>query len=90
MKKVEIYDQYKNVYDNDGATLLHSSSGLTILEAEGLSEAEAFSKVEELYNLSKTIGVSYEDKLIKLESGYAELVITFDDKRVLNRVIYTA
>ena len=87
MKKVEIYDQYNNVYDVDGTTLLHASSGFTTKIGE-YSDSEALNIVENQYNTSKALGV-YEDKLIKLDKGYAELVIEFPDKKLLNRVIYT-
>jgi hypothetical protein len=88
MKQVEIYDQYSNVYDTDGVTLLHASNGSTSVEGSFDTQQEANEFVETLYHDSKTLG-SYTDKIIKLDEGYAELVIVFADKKRLNRVIYT-
>lgn len=88
MKKIEIYDQYSNVYEDDGVTLLHPSSGFTTFIGN-FDDAAALTEVESLYNESKALG-TYEDKIVLLDKGYAELVITFDDKRRLNRVIYTS
>jgi hypothetical protein len=88
MKQVEIYDQFNNVYDTDGVTLLHASNGSTSVEGSFETQEEANQLVETLYNDSKELG-SYTDKIVKLNEGYAELVIVFADKRRLNRVIYT-
>lgn len=110
MKKVEIYDQYSNIYadsENNGAlgtvqlaynepldtsryTLVHAGSGFTTVEATDLTENEAATVVENLYNIAKATGVSYTDKIIQLDKGYAEVVINFADGKRLNRVIYTA
>lgn len=109
MKKVEIYDQYSNIYadalnngdlgmvelgfgellDTSRYTLVHAGSGFTTVEATNLTETQAFSVVENLYNGSKTMGSSCTNKIVKLEQGYAEVVITFADGKRLNRVIYT-
>ena len=86
MKKVEIYDQYKEVIV-DG-TLVHPSSGFTLVEGEDLTESDAKVLVNSLYENSKTLGSSYYDKLVNIDNGYAELVITFADGKKLNRVIY--
>lgn len=109
MKKVEIYDQYSNVYadaqnngelgmvelgyniplDTSRYTLVHAGSGFTTVEATDLTEVEALNVVQGLYDISKVTGVAYTDKIIKLDQGYAELVINFADGKRLNRVIYT-
>lgn len=87
MKKVYFYDQYSRVLDENG-TLLHPSSGFTLVKGEQLDDNQANTLVEQLYNDSKTLG-TYTDKLVKLNEGYAELVIEFPDKRRLTRCIYT-
>jgi hypothetical protein len=107
--KVEIYDQYKNVYldnvtnefampavrweigekiDTSRYTLVHQSSGFTTVQATDLTPEEALQAVESLYNVSKLSGISYTDKIIKLDEGYAELTINFSDGKRLNRVIF--
>jgi hypothetical protein len=75
--------------DTNRYTLVYTASGLTTTQATDLTQEEALQAVESLYNVAKVSGVSYEDKLIKLDEGYAELVITFSDGKRLNRVIYT-
>jgi len=108
MKRVEIYDQYSNVYanaNNGGAleayhvmpnetlpnylTLVHSSESSVTVEASGLDNIDAINFVNTLYQQSKGLGSSYDDKLIKLDEGYAELRVFFPDGRQMNRVIYT-
>jgi hypothetical protein len=107
--KVEIYDQYSNIYsdnqtnelvtlniqhhrgetlDTSRYTLVHPAVGVTTVEATDLTTQEAIQAVESLYNVAKVSGTSYEDKLVKLDKGYAELVINFSDGKRLNRVIY--
>lgn len=108
--KIEIYDQYSNIYldnqtdelvtldiqwhrgetlDTNRYTLVHAASGMTTTQATDLTPEEAITAVESLYNVAKVSGVSYTDKLLKLDEGYAELVINFSDGKRLNRVIYT-
>lgn len=108
--KVEIYDQYANIYldnqtneltpvevqwhrgetlDTNRYTLVHAASGMTTVQATDLTPEEAITAVESLYNVAKISGVSYTDKILKLDEGYAELIITFSDGKKLNRVIYT-
>lgn len=106
--KVDIYDQYSNIYadaQNNGAltevilhyretldtsryTLVHSSSASTITKGQNLTKEQAADLVTNLYVESQTLGTRYDDKLLNLNNGYAELVIHFDDGKVLNRVIY--
>jgi len=105
--KVEIYDQYKDIYldkttdkltevstvvgqsiDLNRYTLVHSGVGSTTVIGENLSLEEACDLVTTTYLDSKTLGVSYDDKLLKLNEGYAELMINFNDGKVLTRVIY--
>jgi len=52
-----------------------------------LDDVTAHSFVTTLYEDSKNLGSSYIDRLIKPEDGYAEMIIYFNDGRVLNRVI---
>jgi len=85
--KVLVYDQYSAVHDENGK-ILHLSSGSTNTVSENLSQEEAINKVKEIYEESKKLG-SYLDKLVKLDKGYAEIVIIFADKKKLNRVIYS-
>ena len=86
--KVEIYDQYKDVYAADGVTLLHKSEGSTTGHGEFITPAEVTAKVTELYNESKTLGETF-DISVDLSKGYAELIIKFADGKTLQRVIYT-
>lgn len=87
MKKVIIYDQYSNVFAEDGVTLLHASSGNSYIAGEFSSLEEAKASVESFYNNSKLLG-NYEDKSVNLDKGYAELKVDFADGKKLNRVIY--
>jgi len=84
---VEIYDQYRNVLNEDG-TLLHNSESSSSVQGTFSTAAEAVHKVTELYEQSKALG-THADRIVDLSKGYAELLITFPDKRKLNRVIYT-
>jgi hypothetical protein len=84
--KVEIYDQYSQILNEDN-TELHPSVGSTSSHGEFTALADAANKVAELYEESKTLGL-YTDKIVKLNEGYAELTIEFPDKKKLNRVIY--
>lgn len=88
MKQVEIYDQFSNVYDADGETLLHASQGSVSIQGNFDTLEEAVTLVTSLYEDSKTLG-TYSDKIVKLNEGYAELNIEFADGRKLCRVIYT-
>lgn len=87
MKRVEIYDEYKELLDGQGVEV-YPSSGSVDVAADNLSENDAISLVAELYEDSKALG-TYIDKIVKLNEGYAELKITYPDGRELNRVIYT-
>lgn len=90
MKRVETYDQYKAIYENPEdptSTLLHPSSGYTVVNGEDLDESNAIDLVTSLYEESKSLGSSYYDKLVNLAGGYAELVINFADGKRLTRVI---
>jgi len=69
-------------------TLVHGASAIVTTQATDLTQPEAIAVVENLYNVAKATGVSYTDKIIKLDEGYAELVINFSDGKRLNRVIY--
>lgn len=110
MKKVEIYDQYADIYadtENNNElitsferdfndenvltryTLIHLGIGTSTIEASNLTETEANELVETLYNASKTLGISYQDKSINLTGGYASLGINFADGKQLVRVIHT-
>lgn len=71
-------------------TLVHPSSGFSVVKAAGLTESAAIQLVNDLYEEAKTAGTSYTDKIIKLNEGYAELKIEFADGKKLNRVIYIA
>jgi len=108
MKKVEIYDSYPPIYNDntDGElkivylkhreildearyTLVFPCSGTSIIYENNLDNEAAYSFVIALYEDSKNLGISYEDKLIRLEEGYAELTIKLEDGRVIHRVIFT-
>jgi len=85
--QVEIYDQFLRVENEDG-TLLHANSGSAYIAGEFNSQEEANKFVTSEYKKSKLLGQSDKDKIIKLNEGYAELLITFADKKELNRVIW--
>jgi hypothetical protein len=70
-------------------TLVHASSGITDLKGSDLTDEQALTLVESLYEESKLLA-TYTDKIIKLNEGYAELKIEFPDGKKLNRVIYVA
>jgi len=84
---VEIYDQYHNILNEDG-TLLHKSESSSSVQGSYTSASDAVIKVTELYEQSKALG-TYTDVSVNLSKGYAELIITFPDKKELQRVIYT-
>jgi hypothetical protein len=84
---VEIYDQYMAVYAQDNTTLVHPSTGVTYSKGVVSDINEAKQLVTKLYAESKLLG-NYNDVIINLDEAYAELFITFDDGRQLNRVIY--
>lgn len=105
--KVEIYDQYKDIYldsatnkltevntvvgqpiDTSRYTLIHSGVGSTILLKDNVDFDEAVNIVTNVYIESQSLGISYDDKLLKLNEGYAELLVNFEDGKILNRVIY--
>jgi len=74
--------------DIDRYSIVHRGVGSTVTIAENLSFEDACNLVTETYIESKTLGSSHDDKLLKLNEGYAELLISFDDGRRLSRVIY--
>ena len=84
---VKIYNQYYEVLD-ENKTIIHPSSGYTLLDSNDLSEFQAKQRVIELYNQAKTLGVSYNEKLVDQDKGYAEITITFEDGKILNKIIY--
>lgn len=84
--RVEIYDQYQAVEDNNG-TVLHPSSGFTVDRGAVSNLSEAKSLITNIYEESKQLG-NYTDVLVNLNEPYAELLINFSDGRILNRVIY--
>lgn len=89
MFTVKIYDQYNQKLNEDG-TVMHPSSGLEFNACESAIHdiEEAKSIVSNLLEQSKTQSVSFSEILINLENGYAELKITLENGRTLNRVIY--
>ena len=84
-----VYVGYMETLDTNRYTLVHASSGFTSIEATDLTDAEARTVVESLYNVAKATGVSCTDKIVNLDQNYAEVVITFADGKRLNRVIHT-
>lgn len=86
--KVQIYDQYSKVLNDDGS-VLHESQGSTSDHGEFADLNSASVKVTELYEQSKLLG-AHADKIVKLSEGYAELTVEFADKKKLNRVIYVS
>lgn len=87
MKKVEIYNEYKELLNGQG-TVVQPASGFVAVVQDNLDENSALDLVAELYEEAKILG-TYTDKIVKLNEGYAELSIIFPDGRELNRVIYT-
>jgi hypothetical protein len=79
---------YNEELDTSLYTLVHSSSGFVISKGENLNTESALSLVEELYVESQNLGENYQEKNINLENGYVEMIISFNDGKKLNRVIY--
>ena len=79
---------YNEELDNSRYTLVHHSSGFTLTKGENLNLNQAINLVSSIYLESQTLGESYEDLKINLNDGYAELLISFEDGKKLNRVIY--
>jgi len=84
---VEVQWHRGETIDTNRYTLVHSASAMVNVQAADLTPEEAIIAVQNFYNISKLLGDSYTDKLIKLDEGYAELVINFSDGKRLNRVI---
>jgi len=84
-----IYLKHREILDETRYTLVYPGSGVTEVYESNLDDTSAFSFVNTLYEESKNLGISYEDKLIRLEDGYAELVIKLEDGRLIHRVIFT-
>jgi len=79
---------YNEQLDNSRYTLTHASSGFTVVKAENLDLNQAVNLVESIYLESQTVGESYEEFKVNLNDGYVELLISFEDGKKLNRVIY--
>lgn len=79
---------YNQEIDKSRYTLVHPSSGFTVIKGEKLDLNQAINLVESIYLESQNLGESYEDFNINLKEGYAELLIFFNDGKKLNRVIY--
>jgi hypothetical protein len=79
---------YNEKLDTDRYTIVHSSSSFVETKYINLNLDEALNTVNSLYLESQKMGINYEDKMIRLEEGYAELIIEFSDGKILNRVIY--
>lgn len=86
MKKVGTHDQFNIVLNEDG-TVMHTSSAFDAVHGEDLSEQDAISLVNTIYNNTKLVG-SIEDVVNKLEEGYAELNVSLPDKRNFRRYIF--
>lgn len=63
--------------------------GSTSVKGTGLTKEEAYNLVTELYLESQSSCEKYDDKIIKLNEGYAEILMFLRDGRILSRVIYT-
>lgn len=74
--------------DTERYTLMFSGVGTTTVVAQNLNHEEACNLVTSLYVESTALGASYDDKRIRLNEGYAELLINFENGKKLNRVIY--
>lgn len=83
---VEIYDQYATLLNAEG-TKFKAGPGSTVIKGENLFLEDAKVLVNQLYQESKTLGSSYEDIIIQLDRGYAELKILFADKTENNRLV---
>jgi len=68
-------------------SIQYEGIGTTITNGSTLSREQAINLVTDLYVESQTLGEKYDDKLLKLNEGYDELIIYFNDGRVLSRVI---
>jgi hypothetical protein len=79
---------YNEELDTSRYTLTHSSSGFVTLKGTNLNTEDALNLVETLYTESQNFGQDYQEKNINLEKGYVEIVISFENGKFLNRVIY--
>jgi hypothetical protein len=86
----EVFLLYKETLDTSRYTLIHPSSGGTVTHGKDLAQEQAYDLVTQLYVDSLLQGVKVDEKIINLNQGYAEIVIYFDNGRVLNRVIYAS
>lgn len=80
---------YNEPLNSERYDLIHESSGSVSIQGSNLSESDANNLVNTLYEKTKTLGTSYTDKIVDIDSGYAELKVEFADGKKLNRVIYT-
>lgn len=87
-KLTEVPLFFGEVLDLSRYTLVHNSDASTVVMGSNLSNEEANKLVTELYIESLALGVKVDEKIINLNEGYAEMVITFNDGKVLNRVIH--
>lgn len=86
-KLTELYLALGEPLDLNRYSIKYVGIGNTITNGSKLTKEQAINLVTELYLESQTIGESYDDKLLKLNEGYAELIIYFSDGRILSRVI---
>ena len=63
-------------------------SGFVTLKGTNLNTEDALNLVQELYIESQNLGKNYQEKNIDLEKGYVEMIISFENGKFLNRVIY--
>jgi len=84
-----VYLKHREEIDSSRYTLVYPCSSSSVIYENNLDLEGAYSFAFSLYEDSKNLGISYEDKLIKLEEGYAELRINLADNKVIHRVILT-
>lgn len=86
-KLVELNLALGEPLDQNRYSIRFEGVGTTVTAASGLSTEDAINLVTELYLNSQTMGSSYDEKILKLNEGYAELIIYLTDGRILSRVI---
>jgi len=88
-KLVELNLALGEPLDQSRYSIFYEGIGSTVVKGTELSKEEACNLVTELYLESQSSCEKYDDKIIKLNEGYAELIMFLKDGRILSRVIYT-
>lgn len=87
MKRLETLDTFKEVKKDN--IILHQYNIVTTVVNENVSDDKIEHEFLKLLNESKLLGKNVEVNILKEYKNYADLTITFDDGKILNRIIYT-